>query len=246
MKYLLEISFLGTEYAGYQVQKNAPTVQGALCACFDGIFGEGCRVTGCSRTDSGVHARSFFCTLEIPEGVQRIPAEALPYAANNALPSDISVITCKDVPDSFHARYDVKYKEYEYIIFNGKQRSPFFEGRALHYPHKLDAELMNKAAAVFCGTHDFKAFMAQGSDISDTVRTVYCCSAERDGELVRIRISADGFLYNMVRIIVGTLIYVSEGKIAADGIGEIIVSKDRMRAGFTAPPYGLYLNRVVY
>ena len=238
MKYLLKLSYLGTAYAGFQVQPNGDTVQGRLCSAAKTLFGVDCAVTGCSRTDSGVHAKEYYATLEAVGGAD-IPAKRLPRAINTYLPKDISVSCALIVPDDFSIRKNVVGKEYEYIILNTAVGDPFYTGRALHYSHHLDADKMNEAAK-----HDFAAFMASGSDIADTVRTVSECRAERDGDIVKIYMAADGFLYNMVRITVGTLIEVSEGKISPDGIDKIINSKDRTLAGRTAPPEGLYLGKV--
>lgn len=243
MKYLLKLSYLGTAYAGFQVQPNGDTVQGRLCSAAKTLFGVDCAVTGCSRTDSGVHAKEYYATLESVGGAD-IPAARLPRAINTYLPKDISVSCARIVPDDFSIRKNVSGKEYEYIILNTAVGDPFCTGRALHYPHHLDADKMNEAAKHFVGKHDFAAFMASGSDIADTVRTVSECRVERDGNIVKIYMAADGFLYNMVRITVGTLIEVSEGKISPDGIDKIINSKDRTLAGRTAPPEGLYLGKV--
>lgn len=243
MKYLLRLSYLGTAYAGFQVQPNGDTVQGRLCSAAKTLFGTDCAVTGCSRTDSGVHAKEYYATLEATGGAD-IPAERLPRAINTYLPKDISVSAARTVPDDFSIRKNVSGKEYEYIILNTAVGDPFYAGRAFHYPHRLDADKMNEAAKHFVGRHDFAAFMASGSDIADTVRTVSECRAERDGDIVKIYMAADGFLYNMVRIIVGTLIEVSEGKIDVGDIDGIIKSKDRTLAGRTASPEGLYLRKV--
>ena len=165
---------------------------------------------------------------------------------NIMLPADIAVKSAVPVPDSFHPRYDVKSKEYRYRILNSRIRDPFLAGRAYQFPVPLDTVLMNRAAGYFVGTHDFSAFTASGSDVADRVRTVYNCSVTSDGGIVTVTVSGSGFLYNMVRIITGTLIDVSCGKICADSIPDIIASLDRERAGFTAPACGLYLYRVEY
>lgn len=243
MKYLLKLSYLGTAYAGFQVQPNGDTVQGRLCFAAKKLFGVDCAVTGCSRTDSGVHAREYYATLEEIGGAD-IPPEKLPRAINTYLPKDISVSDARSVEDGFSIRKNVLGKEYEYVILNAAVGDPFYMGRALHYPHLLDVRKMNEAAKYFVGKHDFAAFMASGSDIADTVRTVSECRAERNENIVKIYMSADGFLYNMVRITVGTLIEVSEGKIDPNDIEKIIRSKDRTLAGRTAPPEGLYLGKV--
>ena len=243
MKYLLKLSYLGTAYSGFQVQPNGDTVQGRLCDAGKTLFGVDCAVTGCSRTDSGVHAKEYYATLEKHGGAD-IPAEKLPRAINTYLPKDISVMAAETVDDGYSVRRHVTGKEYEYLILNSPVGDPFLLGRAYHYPHPLDIFKMNEAAKHFVGRHDFAAFMASGSSIADTVRTVTDCHVERDGDRVKIYMSADGFLYNMVRITVGTLIEVSEGKIAPCDIEKIIKSKDRTLAGRTAPAEGLYLGKV--
>ena len=243
MKYLLELSYLGTNYSGFQVQENAETVQGVLCRAGRTLFGTECAVTGCSRTDSGVHAMQYFATLK-PDGGSFILPEKFPRAINTFLPDDISVRNAEEVGDDFSVRRAVYGKEYMYVIHNSQTGDPFLASRAWEYARKLDVEKMALAAKKITGKHDFACFMAAGSDICDTVRTVSEIKIETDGENVRIFVSADGFLYNMVRIIVGTLAEVSEGKISPDDIPAIIESKDRSRAGRTAPACGLYLHRV--
>ena len=175
-----------------------------------------------------------------------MPAEKVPDALNRYLPEDISAHTAKEVDDSFHPRYSCKGKEYVYRIWNGRSRNPFFAATSYHFPSPLDEKKMARAAAKIPGKRDFSAFCAAGSSVDDKVRTVFSCDVSRDGDLVEIKVSGDGFLYNMVRIICGTLIEVSSGKIDSEEIGEIILSKDRSRAGFTAPAKGLILNRVFY
>ncbi len=245
MKLLIEIAYDGSAYHGYQVQSNAKTVQGTLGAALEEFYNCPLMLTGCSRTDAGVHARSFFLTVE-GELYDKMPPEKLPLAISRYLPEDIALLSAREVPESFHARYDVKYKEYEYLVYNSAVMSPFYRKRAWHCPVPLDAELMNGAAAAFVGRHDFAAFMAQGSPVSSTVRKIEYFSVSRQGELVKINVAADGFLYNMVRILSGTLVNISQGRIAPEDIPEIINSKDRARAGVTLPPDGLYLNKVVY
>ncbi len=252
MKILLDICFLGTAYCGYQVQPNKNTVQGMLNAAASKLFGFECDIVGCSRTDSGVHANSF-CATVCKKGensiVTSVPIENIPIALSLYLPDDISVIDARWVDDEFHARYDVKYKEYVYKIWNSRTRSPFLFGRAWHYPRQIDdaaLENMKRAAQHFVGTHDFCAYMAANSSVKSTVRTVMSADVRRDGDLIEFFVSADGFLYNMVRIFTGTLIAVAEGKIAPEDIPKITSSKERKYAGMTAPPEGLYLNKVIY
>ncbi len=159
------------------------------------------------------------------------------------------MISAEWVSDTFHPRYDVKYKEYVYKIHASDVRDPFLVGRAMSYKHPIGDEVlcrMQEAALDFCGEHDFSAFMAAGSKVQSTVRRVEYARLKREGDLITFTVAADGFLYNMVRIMVGTLIDVAEGRIAPDAIPAILASRDRSLAGPTAPPSGLYLNRVVY
>ncbi len=246
MKYLLTIAYDGRRYCGYKVQKNGVSIQEMLGKAAETVFGRPCSITGCSRTDSGVHANDFKATLKAHGDAPRIPADKVAIAMNCHLPEDIAVLSSCEVPQTFHARYDVKAKEYRYLIHNAPARNPFLAGRAYHYPRHLDEAAMDQAAAGFVGTHDFAALMASGSDVTDTVRTIYSCHVTREGDVVSVKVSGNGFLYNMVRILVGTLIAVSEGKLSADDIPKILASRDRSRAGSTAPACGLYLNRVTY
>ena len=252
MKLLIKLSYLGKDFFGYQAQKDKRTVQTELNRAASELFGFDCDITGCSRTDSGVHANCFCATVNRhgDSGLETdIDVKKIPRAMSAHLPEDIAVFDAEWVNDDFHARYDVKYKEYVYRINNSSVRDPFSEGRAWHYPRVLDSnaiENMNAAAQNFVGTYDFSAFMAQGSSVATTVRTVVSASVVKEGEEIIFRVAADGFLYNMVRIMTGTLISVGEGKVSPDDIKEIIGSKDRSRAGMTAPAHGLYLNKVIY
>ena len=167
-------------------------------------------------------------------------------AMNTALPPDIAVIDCREVSSDFHPRYSCKSKEYVYKIYNGSIRNPFLQKYAFHYRYALDAELMDREAQAFLGKHDFSGFCSARSDIEDTVRCVKNVNVKREGDMVLFTVEADGFLYNMVRIMVGTLLFVNEGKIKPGELKDVIESKDRSRAGKTAPPQGLYLNRVNY
>ncbi|MCQ2771527.1 MAG: tRNA pseudouridine(38-40) synthase TruA [Clostridia bacterium] len=247
MKYLIRLSYLGTGFSGFQVQKgsNARTVQQVLCDASFQLFGCDCLVSGCSRTDSGVHALDYAATIQT-NSLTEIPADKLPYALNSKLPDDIVVHFAKIVSDDYSIRKQVEGKEYEYVILNTKFPSALSFDRTLHYgARKLNENLMNQAAQNMVGKHDFMAFMASGSQVEDTVRTIEYCKVTRVGDKIKINVRADGFLYNMVRIIVGTLIEVSEGKISPDEVLDIINSKDRSKAGRTVPPNGLYLKEVI-
>lgn len=245
MKYLLEMSYIGSRFAGFQVQPGKVTVQSTLQDAIEAVFGERLPVKGCSRTDSGVHARQYYATFE---AMKLIPPDKLPLALNSNLPPDISVRSAKNVSNDFHVRHNVEWKEYEYLLINSRIRDPFLVGRAVQCrvmtPEQI--EMMRQAASFFVGKHDFLGFMSVGSKVADTVRTIKYIEIIEDGELIRIRIAADGFLYNMVRIIVGTLLDIANSKIKLSDMHEIIESRDRSRAGATAPAEGLYLNRVIF
>ena len=249
MKVLLRLKYLGTDFCGWQYQPNARTVQGTLTEAAEKLFGERCNITGCSRTDSGVHANDFAATVELSDTANKIPLCRIPTAFAPFLPSDLSVISAETVSDGFHPRYDVKYKEYIYKIHVSQISDPFLYSRVWHYDKKLlpdAAARINECAAALVGKHDFASFMAAGSKIEDTTRTVKYCTAERDGDIITVKIAADGFLYNMVRIVAGTLVAAGAGKLDRVGMEKIIAAKSRAAAGLTAPPDGLYLNKVVY
>ena len=247
MIYFAKINYLGTNFHGFQVQPGLRTVQGELCRALSEVFGAPAKVTGCSRTDAGVHANEFCVKIECDKAT--VPAEKLPIAIARFLPTDMSLYYAKECDTSFHPRYDVVSKEYLYRIINRGIYDPFEYGRAWFLSRNIDLagiELMNIAAKNIIGKHDFSAFMSEGSDIEDTVRTVHRLDVKKTGDLIEISISADGFLYNMVRIIVGTLVEAAFGKFSADDVKNILKSGNRQNAGMTAPPEGLYLNKVKY
>lgn len=242
MNYKLTISFDGSKYSGWQFQKNAETVQGTLTDCISRFFSAPVSVTGCSRTDSGVHAENYVCNVEAPSFID---PNGIIKGLNTVLPGDIAVKSCEVARDDFHARYDCKGKEYHYLIHNALARNPFLFSRAYHFPSPLDAEKMAVDAKALIGTHDFTSFMASGSKITDAVRTIYTADVKKEGDIITFSVSANGFLYNMVRIIVGTLIDLNLNRNKMSML-EIIEAKSRKSAGFTAPPEGLYLFRVDY
>lgn len=252
MKLLLKLSYLGTAYGGYQVQPNVDTVQGQLNLATRRLFGYECDVVGCSRTDSGVHARAFCAAITErgkPQLTTDIPVSRIPLALSALLPPDICVFQACWVPESFHPRYDVVSKEYVYRIWNRPIRDPFEEGRAYHLPRPIsdgDLARMQRAAQALIGTHDFTAFMARGSKIVDPTRTLYISEVTRQGDILQYRVAANGFLYNMVRILAGTLVEVGEGRLEPEEIPRILNGRERARAGRTLPACGLYLNRVCY
>lgn len=242
-KVLLTIQYDGTRYHGWQVQPNAVTVQQTLQDALEKVSGYRPSVTGCSRTDTGVHARRFYCTLERPE---RLTAPQLIRALNATLPKDIAVLACRDVAEDFHPRYSAKGKRYVYYIRNSAVRSAFGSEHSLHIQSTLDINVLQKTASLFVGTHDFSAFCSAGSSVEDKCRTVTRSEIHRDGDLVTYTVEADGFLYNMVRIFVGTLLDVHAGRLTNDEVKSALETGDRGLAGATAPPHGLFLDEVFY
>lgn len=243
-------------FCGYQAQKNGYSIQQALNEGTEALFGFPCDITGCSRTDSGVHA-NMFCATVTRKGSDTletsIPLDRLPRALNIRLPDAVAAYRALWVPSDFHARYSVTSKEYVYRILCTPNRNPFESGRAWHYPRPLGEgalEAMQKAAEGFVGKRDFSACMAAGSKVVDTTRHVMAASVAatplEDGSLVTFRVRADGFLYNMVRIMVGTLAEVAEGHIPPESIPTRLDTLNRASFGRTAPAEGLYLNRVFY
>lgn len=243
---LLTIEYDGTNYSGWQSQTNARAIQDVAEAALSVLHdGRKIPLIGCSRTDSGVHASgycaNFFSDLTIPP-------EKFCYALNNLLPEDIRIVDSKQVPDDFHARFSVKSKTYLYRFYTGRFSSPLLVRRAWHIKGDPDLSAMQHAAKALIGTYDFSAFMAKGSYPGTTVRTILDAdvSFSKETGLYTISVTGDGFLYNMVRIIAGTLAYVGLGKIPMEAIPEIIASGDRKKAGITAPACGLYLSQVNY
>lgn len=239
----LELKFCGARYHGWQIQKNAITVEETLSDAILKITGRRPELTGCSRTDAGVHALKYVANFRSETA---IPPEKLPLAINTALPSDIRVYGCKAVDGDFHARFSAVSKTYIYKAYNSVVSNPFLENFAYHFPYEIDFKKMQTAAEFFIGRHDFSAFMASGGSQKTTVRNVLHLDIKKENELFEFTITADAFLYNMVRIIVGTLLYVGIGRIEADEIPKIIASGDRRRGGITAGAMGLYLAEVNY
>lgn len=241
---MLTLRYDGTAYHGWQVQPNAPTVQQTLQDAVERVTGVRSGLTGCSRTDAGVHADMFCCTLDTDSPLRD---NKLCSALNFYLPPDIAVYRAAEVAAEFHPRYDARGKRYVYRIWNGAQRHPMYARYSIHRNRPLDAAWLNRAAANYVGSHDFAAFCSADSDVQgSTVRTVRCCGVERRGDMVQFTVEADGFLYNMVRIMVGTLLDMADGRIPADGIPAILAGGDRNRAGATAPAKGLCLQEVFY
>ncbi len=239
----LRLRYDGSRYHGWQVQKEEITVARTLEEALSKVCGHPARVVGCGRTDAGVHALRYCANFRTD---CRIPIERFPLAVNSRLPEDIAVTDAVEEDEGFNAIGSCIKKEYIYKILNGPIRDPFLEKRVCFYPQSLDMEQMRAAAAAFEGTHDFRAVRSLGTETKSTVRTVYWCRAEKEGELITVSICADGFLYNMCRAIVGTMIYASYGKLKPEEIPALLERGDRRLTGPTMPPQGLYLSRVWY
>lgn len=239
----LTLAFRGTNYHGFQVQANALSVCEVLQNALQALYGVRPPVKGCSRTDAGVHALGYCVSYDPPKSI--LPAK-LPLALNRFLPADVRVLRARFVADDFHARYSAQSKEYVYHIRNAAVDDVFTQGLTWRVTPPLDAAAMDAAAQLLCGTHDYAAFMAAGSSITDTVRTVYFFRVTRTGEDITFHICADGYLYNMVRILVGTLVEVGAHRMAPADVQAVLAGRRRAAAGDTAPAEGLFLYRVHY
>ncbi len=240
---LICLSFVGTAYHGTQIQSNALTVQEVFQDALKDSLGYLPDIKCCSRLDSGVHARKFYISFF----TERSYAEdILMRAVNDRLPDDIRAVSSVQVPDGFHARYSSKGKRYEYLVWNGRVMDPFMSGRAYRYGNEIDAEALDENASVFLGTHDFSSFCSVKSSVEDKVRTVTGCGAVREGKLVKLHFEADGFLYNMARIMAGALLQTVSGKLTAEDIRAYLDGKPRDNLLITLPACGLYLTEVYY
>lgn len=235
---MLTVAYDGTAYSGFQEQDNARTIEGEVNRCLGELLGEEIRVIGGSRTDAGVHA---LCNVAVFDTEARIPGEKISYALNQRLPEDIRIRESKEMPDGFHPRHCESRKTYEYKIINDKFPIPTkrLYGHFTYVP--LDEERMREAAAYLIGEHDFKSFCSAGSQALSTVRTIYDIQVTREGEEISIRVTGNGFLYNMVRIIAGTLMDAGKGLWEPEHMEDILEAKDRSAAGPTAPACGLML-----
>ena len=239
----LRLKYDGSRYHGWQVQKNDITVCQTMEEALEKVCGHPVKLVGCGRTDAGVHALRYCANFKSD---CRIPPDRLPLAINSRLPGDIAVTDAVEAPEAFNAIGSCIKKEYIYKIHNSNIRDPFLEKRVCFYPQHLNMELMQAAAKAFEGTHDFRAVRSEGTQTKTTVRTVYWCRAEKEGDIITVSICANGFLYNMCRAMVGTMVYASYGKLLPEEIPLLLEKGDRRLTGPTMPPQGLYLNRVWY
>lgn len=239
----LIVSYDGTNYSGFQIQPNAVTIEEELNKALSDLCGEEVKVIGASRTDAGVHA---LMNVAVFDTDMRMAADKFAYALNQRLPSDIIIQDSYEVPEDFHPRYASSIKTYEYRILNRKFPDPLLKNFTYPYYYELDVPAMNEAAGYFIGEHDFTSFSAVKAQVNTRVRTIYECSVTRNGDLITLRIRGNGFLYNMVRIIAGTLMKVGSHDLMPSDIPAILEAKDREAAGPTAPPQGLVLISIEY
>lgn len=239
----LTIQYDGTRYHGWQIQQNAVTVQQVMEEAVFRVTGSHARITGCGRTDAGVHALAYTANFftDCP-----IPADRIPYALNTKLPADIRCLCAREETADFHAKNSARRKHYRYQINHEPFPNVFLRDYAWHYANPLDIAAMRASASVFVGTHDFAGFASSGMSAKTTVRTIYSLDVCEKNGLITVDAVGNGFLYNMVRIITGTLVFAGAGKIKPEDMQEILLSKDRTRAGVTAPPQGLFLTEVYY
>ena len=240
---MLTVAYDGTNYHGWQVQPNGETIEGILNRCLSELLGEDVAVTGASRTDSGVHALGNVAVFDTDSP---IPADKISYALNRRLPEDIKVQKSEEVDDAFHPRHTASRKTYEYRIYCAPFPMPVRRLYA-HFTYvPMDVALMQSAAAYLVGTHDFKSFCSTEAQVETTVRRIDSLDVATEGKEIVIRVTGRGFLYNMVRIIAGTLMEVGRGHMAPEEVKRILDAKDRQTAGPTAPACGLTLMKILY
>ncbi len=240
---MLVVAYDGTNYCGWQLQKSVPTIESELNRALTELAGEEIQVHGASRTDAGVHALGNVAVFDTR---LRMPPDRFAYALNQRLPEDIRIQSSREVPLDFHPRYQESVKTYEYRILNREFPLPSYRLNTYFTYFPLDEQRMQQAAAKLVGEHDFQSFCAAGAQVKTTVRTIYQAEVGREGELLTIRVSGNGFLYNMVRIIAGTLMKVGGGVWEPDAIPGILAARDRQQAGPTAPAKGLTLAGIFY
>lgn len=243
MNIKLKLQYDGTNYHGWQIQKNGVTIQQTLMNAIEAVTGERVTVIGCGRTDAGVHAINYVCNFRTNS---RVPSDKYPYALNSHLPDDIRVFEAEAVAEDFHASDCAVKKRYIYRILNNDINDAFLGKYTWHVKAPLDIDAMRKASKAFLGEHDFIGFASSGFSVKTTVRTIYSLDIKKEGNLLTLDICGNGFLYNMVRIIAGTLAYVGAGRIDPSDMERIIASKCRDEAGITAPAHGLFLKEVYY
>ena len=239
----LIVAYDGTNYCGWQVQPNGITIEEVLNRSLSNLLGEKIEVMGASRTDSGVHSLGNVAVFDTNT---RMPADKIAFALNQRLPEDIVVQGSCEVPSDWHPRYQESTKTYEYRILNRTFRMPTRRLDTYFYHYPLDVEQMSEAASYLVGTHDFASFCAANAQVKSTVRTIYSCTAQKENDIITIRVTGNGFLYNMVRIIAGTLIEVGAGKRRPVEIKDILVAENRDAAGPTAPAQGLTMMGIEY
>ena len=239
----ITIEYDGKDFNGWQKQPNKLNIQGEIERVIEEITGEKVDLIASGRTDAGVHALAQVANFKIEKD---IPIEKIPYALNSKLKKSIRVKSAEEVDEKFHSRYTCKRKTYRYVINNSVQGTAIYRNLQYHFPEKLDEEKMNKGIKYLIGEHDFKSFKASGTSSKSSVRTIYDAKVTREGGIVTIELSGNGFLYNMVRIISGTLVDVGIGKIKPEDVKDILEARDRLKAGRTLPPTGLYLVDVKY
>ncbi|MBQ3864766.1 MAG: tRNA pseudouridine(38-40) synthase TruA [Clostridia bacterium] len=239
----LQIEYNGSAYAGWQRQKNALSIQEVLENVLSCLCNEGISLTGASRTDAGVHARGQVAHFET---TCSIPGDRFAYALNTLLPPDIRVLHSRDAAPDFHARFQAKGKVYSYRFLNAPHNSALLFPYVWHIPGTLDTDRMQKSLPALVGTHDFSSFMAAGNQSKTTVRTIYHTELQKEGQVLLFRIYGNGFLYNMVRIIAGSLVYIGLGKESPDLFSRAYESHSRILLGPTAPPQGLCLEKIYY
>lgn len=239
----LTVAYDGTNYCGWQTQPNGLAVQEVLEKHLSELLAEPVHIMGASRTDSGVHALGNVAVFDTDA---RMPADRISYALNTRLPEDIRIQESCEVPADFHPRFAKTAKTYEYRILNRRFPDPTKRLYSFFYYYPLDVELMKKGAAYLVGEHDFKSFCTEKPDVDSTVREIYSLDVEKEGDMIIFRVRGNGFLYHMIRIIVGTLIRVGSGYYPPEQVKEILEAKDRTRAGETARPEGLTLVKIEY
>ena len=239
----LVLSYDGSNYHGWQSQANAISIQSILTDAASSLFNEPVKITGCGRTDAGVHAKKYIASTRT---TSNIPTDKIAYALNSMLPNDIAIKSAIEVDDNFHPVHSCIEKEYTYYIYTDKLRDPFLDRTMLHYRYPMDLQKLRDAASHFVGTHDFASMRSLGTPVKSTIRTIYKCDISKNSNIISIAISANGFLYNMARTIVGTLLDVAADKTAPDDIETILNKGDRSLSGATAPAHALFMTDVIY